>query len=103
MFRMIFNNIKMQQYFIACVILRIFIVGKRHILVNENMWMKEIAVILSNEFKSQGENYVQYMITYTEYEYFYTFGIKIAAFYTESSYFCKLIKLINMYLYTCSS
>ncbi|XP_045199960.2 uncharacterized protein LOC123554112 [Mercenaria mercenaria] len=30
--------------------------GKRHILVNENMWMKEIAVILSNEFKSQGYN-----------------------------------------------
>ncbi|XP_060599031.1 uncharacterized protein LOC132752687 [Ruditapes philippinarum] len=30
--------------------------GKRHILVNENLWMKEIAVILSNEFKTQGYN-----------------------------------------------
>lgn len=30
--------------------------GKRHILVNENMWMKEIAVVLSNEFKNQGYN-----------------------------------------------
>lgn len=28
--------------------------GKRHLLVNDNLWLKEIAVILSKEFKSQG-------------------------------------------------
>lgn len=30
--------------------------GKRHLLVTDNMWMKEIAVILAAEFKSQGYN-----------------------------------------------
>ncbi|XP_022337706.2 uncharacterized protein LOC111133530 [Crassostrea virginica] len=30
--------------------------GKRHLIVNTNVWMKEMAVILSKEFKSQGYN-----------------------------------------------
>lgn len=30
--------------------------GKRHLIVNDNMWLKEIAVTLSKEFKSQGYN-----------------------------------------------
>lgn len=30
--------------------------GKRHLVVNNNMWMKEIAQILSKEFKPQGYN-----------------------------------------------
>lgn len=30
--------------------------GKRHLIVNQNAWMKEMAQILSKEFKSQGYN-----------------------------------------------
>lgn len=30
--------------------------GKRHLIVNSNVWMKEMATILSKEFKTQGYN-----------------------------------------------
>ena len=30
------------------------IAGQRHLVVNTNMWMKEIAQLLAKEFKPQG-------------------------------------------------
>jgi hypothetical protein len=32
----------------------LFTLGKRHLIVNQNAWMKEMAQILSKEFKPQG-------------------------------------------------
>ena len=42
-----------------------FFVGKRFLVVNENLWLKEIAQILANEFKSRGEQHYFVLINQT--------------------------------------
>lgn len=50
-----------RMYVIICVHVhlwkpRFVILGKRHLIVNSNVWMKEMATILSKEFKTQGNH-----------------------------------------------
>lgn len=49
------------RYIDVCVIY--LFLGKRHLIVNQNIWMKEIAQILAKEFKPQGiQNFSDFIV-----------------------------------------